>query len=369
MIARVCMLVFPLLLAVPLSIELPNLKRDIFPALGFGNRVQLYTDNGWKGNSTIDKFHVDKTMLTLEYMLREGTQYPMVFILILLDVSGKACDLSQYDRVLIRIREATNSRILIFIKTFMPGMSRSGSENVMTLRHNEYTLILNQGVHEYDIELNEFVTSQWWLDDRNINPDNIPEEKYNRVISFDMQFNTRGSDYVIGKPEKISIERISFKRSPGLLAIVSVCIMCLYYVGYGALAFRTRSLRKVAARPLILGQQPLDVTNFRDEQLLKIKTFLEVHYRDPDISTRIVYAELGIPPARVFTLLKEVFDLTFKEIINKMRIEEAKQLLLESDLRITEIAMKLGFGQHSYFNRLFKKHEGVTPSEYRDRSS
>jgi AraC-like DNA-binding protein len=169
-----------------------------------------------------------------------------------------------------------------------------------------------------------------------------------------MQFNTRGFDDITGNPEKIGIERISFERSPGLPAIVSAFLMCLYYAGYGALAFRTRSLRKVAARPLIPGQQPLDVTNIRDGQLLKIKTFLETHYHDPDISTRMVYAELGIPPARVYALLKEAFDLTFKEIINKMRIEEAKRLLLESDLRITEIAMRLGFGQHSYFNLMFR---------------
>jgi AraC-like DNA-binding protein len=360
------MLVFPLLLVVPLSIELLNLKRNIFPARDSGNSVYLVADSGWNGKSTINKFHMDTTMLTLEYTLHEGAQYPIVFISIMLNMSGKACDLSQYDRLSMRVREATISRISIFIKTFMHGVSSPGNE--MTLRHNEYTLLLNPGIHEYEIELDKFVTSGWWLNDRKINPEDIPAEKYDRVISFAMQFNIQGSDYIIDKPEKISIEKISFERSPGLLAIVSACVMCLYYVGYAVLTFHIRSRGKVAARPLILGQ-PLDVTNYRDEQLLKIKAFLEAHYHDPDISTRMISTELGISSARVFTLLKEAFNLTFKEIINKMRIEEAKRLLLESDLRITEIAMRLGFGQHSYFNRLFKKQEGITPSRYRDRFS
>jgi AraC-like DNA-binding protein len=362
-VIRFCMIIFPLILSVPLCVDLTNATRDIFPTQEFGNRVHAYADIGWKGHSTIDRFHVDGKIITLEYTLHEGAQYPMVFFLISLDVNGKACDLSGYDKVSIRMREATTKRILIYIKTFMPGVSQSGGEYAGTLRHNEYTLLLDPEMHEYEIGLHRFVTSKWWLDERKIDPYGIPPEKYDRVISLDMQFNPQGSDYMLGRQEKISIEKIYFSRLPALPAVALAIVMCIYYAVAGFLAFRSR---KAAQYRQIPEQKHLDVTSIRDEQLHRIKAFLEAHYFDPDISTRMIYTTLGIPPARVFNLLKESYNLSFKQIINKMRIEEAKHLLLDSDLRITEIAMKLGFGQQSYFNRLFKKHEGISPSDYRD---
>jgi AraC-like DNA-binding protein len=47
------------------------------------------------------------------------------------------------------------------------------------------------------------------------------------------------------------------------------------------------------------------------------------------------------------------------------RIQEAKRLLNETDLNVTEIAFRLGFNSHSYFSAIFKDQEGLTPSEYR----
>jgi AraC-like DNA-binding protein len=360
-IVLACMLIVPLLLAVPLVIDMHSLKRNIFPSNEFGNRIHAYTDKGWKGNSTIDNFQADSSTITLVYALHEGARYPMVFLLISLDVSGKACDLSRYDRVSIRIREATNKQILMYIKTFLQGVSLYEDKYAGTLRHNEYTLSLSPGKHEYETGLNEFVTSKWWLDANKFNPYIIPVEKYDNVKSFDIQFNTAGSDYKIGRQEKISIEKIYFERPLSLLSIIPAVVMCLYYPCFAVFAFRARSRK---AR--IPDQQPLGIANFRDKQLQRIKALLEAHYSDPDITTRMIYAETGIPPERVFRLLKESYHLTFKQIINAMRIKEAKRLLRESDLRVTEIAMKLGFGQHSYFNHLFKEQEGMTPSEFRD---
>ena len=51
--------------------------------------------------------------------------------------------------------------------------------------------------------------------------------------------------------------------------------------------------------------------------------------------------------------------------INKKKIESGQLLLLTSDKPVKEIAYTLGFNDHSYFIRLFKKLVGVTPLEYR----
>ena len=51
--------------------------------------------------------------------------------------------------------------------------------------------------------------------------------------------------------------------------------------------------------------------------------------------------------------------------INLMKLEHAKELLADSDENVKSIAMMLGFDEPSYFNKLFNKTYGVSPTEYR----
>jgi AraC-like DNA-binding protein len=64
---------------------------------------------------------------------------------------------------------------------------------------------------------------------------------------------------------------------------------------------------------------------------------------------------------------KEVIGHSFIEYQNLLRIHQAEELLYETNMSIAEVAEKLNFGSISYFNRSFKKHNGVNPSDYRKR--
>ena len=65
-------------------------------------------------------------------------------------------------------------------------------------------------------------------------------------------------------------------------------------------------------------------------------------------------------------IFKVKTGLTVCGYINLMRINESKAMLLNSDMKIAEIAQASGFSDEKYFMRLFKKTVGVTPSQYRD---
>jgi YesN/AraC family two-component response regulator len=58
-------------------------------------------------------------------------------------------------------------------------------------------------------------------------------------------------------------------------------------------------------------------------------------------------------------------DLSFGDYIRKLRIEKAMQLLEGPKYSLAEIAYLTGFSDQSHFNRIFKKHTGKNPSEYR----
>ncbi|MGX8850807.1 response regulator transcription factor [Amedibacillus sp. YH-ame10] len=58
-------------------------------------------------------------------------------------------------------------------------------------------------------------------------------------------------------------------------------------------------------------------------------------------------------------------EKTFIEYLNEIRIDHAAAFLKEQDLPISDIGIKVGYSDHSYFCKVFKKYKGMTPSEYR----
>ena len=57
------------------------------------------------------------------------------------------------------------------------------------------------------------------------------------------------------------------------------------------------------------------------------------------------------------------------KLLGKMKIIEAKFLLLRVDTSVSDVANRLGFEDLSYFSRFFKKHEGITPIDFRKKIS
>ena len=74
---------------------------------------------------------------------------------------------------------------------------------------------------------------------------------------------------------------------------------------------------------------------------------------------------LGVTAPYLSTLFKQVTGLTFRDYLNKVRVEEAKRLLISTDYQIMEIAVACGFNDQSYFTKVFKKYTGLSPRSFR----
>ena len=68
-------------------------------------------------------------------------------------------------------------------------------------------------------------------------------------------------------------------------------------------------------------------------------------------------------------MIHKTFGLPPLQYINKKKVERAELLLITEDLSNKEIAYDLGYNEHSYFIRLFKKVTGITPMAYRKNMS
>jgi two-component system response regulator YesN len=88
-----------------------------------------------------------------------------------------------------------------------------------------------------------------------------------------------------------------------------------------------------------------------------------------DISLDRVAGTAGISKYHFSRLFKEMTGLTYQSYLNRVRIEQAKKLLNDEELSITDTGYAVGYSDLTHFERIFKKLTGTTPSQYRRRTS
>lgn len=98
-----------------------------------------------------------------------------------------------------------------------------------------------------------------------------------------------------------------------------------------------------------------------------ILKYIENHYMDK-ITISDIAKEINLSDSHFMKYFKKTMGTTFITYLNDYRLTMTQRLLLSSDDSILEIAAETGFENLSYFNRIFKKRFGQTPSEYRKKS-
>jgi len=98
------------------------------------------------------------------------------------------------------------------------------------------------------------------------------------------------------------------------------------------------------------------------ESLMRSKPYLKSDYSlkefSDSINTNTVYAS---------QMINLLFKMSFTDYVNQYRVEEAKMMLAtDADLKIFAVGLESGFSNKNTFARVFKKHTGYTPSEYKD---
>ena len=99
-------------------------------------------------------------------------------------------------------------------------------------------------------------------------------------------------------------------------------------------------------------------------EIVKIKEYLDENY-NRKVSLDELCSKFYINKYYMMKLFSEAYGTTINNYANSVRVTKAKQLLRFSDKRMDEISSELGFEDANYFSRLFKKVEGMSPSEYR----
>ncbi|MDY2700733.1 MAG: response regulator [Lachnospiraceae bacterium] len=95
-----------------------------------------------------------------------------------------------------------------------------------------------------------------------------------------------------------------------------------------------------------------------------ITRFLQEHLAE-EVSLSVLAEEFHLNPQYISQLFKSEIGVNFLAYLTNIRMEHAKKLLLTTSLSIAEVSEQSGYGDYRVFTKVFKKTEGVTPSQYR----
>ncbi len=115
-----------------------------------------------------------------------------------------------------------------------------------------------------------------------------------------------------------------------------------------------------------------NITKLNQNYSSSLKVEKIIQYMHQNINTRVTVNELSelvqLSSSYLSRTFKETTGYSVIEYFNKIKIDKAKEQLIEGDKKVKEVAQALGFIDEFYFSRIFKKFEGISPSEFYSRN-
>lgn len=115
---------------------------------------------------------------------------------------------------------------------------------------------------------------------------------------------------------------------------------------------------------MLSNQVVLQQDNAEPPVITRAKEYIQEHQTD---NLRLGHVAKAVNTSTFYfcKMFKKVTGINFTDYLSRVRIEKSKNLLLNPNLRVSEIAFEVGFQSLTHFNRVFKKILGQSPTEYR----
>ena len=126
-----------------------------------------------------------------------------------------------------------------------------------------------------------------------------------------------------------------------------------------------RSLRMVCNVAAIVMDYENTATDSKGEYVRQVMEYVQENYME-SITIDTIADHIGISYSYLRKLYKEATGQNLSDHLNQLRIQKAKQLLLETNYTVKEIASMCGFNHERSFSRSFTQIEGVSPSKFKE---
>ena len=111
-------------------------------------------------------------------------------------------------------------------------------------------------------------------------------------------------------------------------------------------------------------QSPKHQDRQEERTITLITRYLQEHLAE-EISLSVLAEEFHLSAQYISQLFKSEIGVGFLAYLTNIRMEQAKKLLLSTSLSIAEVSEQSGYSDYRVFTKVFKKAEGITPSQYR----
>ena len=344
----------------------------LFPQPGSSSITAYAYDDRHDGGHSQSGVIMDDSLLTFGFRLSSGANFPYAGLGLVLTsdaqvLLGDFFDLSGYDSLRLELRSNRASQARLQLLTHDPNLTRP--DDPMSKRFFIQSIPLSRSFQTVRVPMANFQAPEWWFDHHSMHPE-YGLKFMNRATN--LEFSTAGGT-LLGIPDTIEVRSIVFYGENHLVNQIGLTLSLLLLIGVAIRLWYAHTRKtieqkteiKVRKEESLKGYGKLEVQSHRSQDLQRAFDYLHNHYSDPELSLETICRETSLNRNRLSELLKEEVGLTFKTYLNEVRLTEAARVLATTDLQVTEVAYKVGFGNVSHFNRIFKDKFSLTPLEYR----
>jgi len=133
----------------------------------------------------------------------------------------------------------------------------------------------------------------------------------------------------------------------------------------GQLLYRKKYLEEKRLHALVGEEGEATLHLSPNEKLVRqAMRIIRDQYANPNFRVEMLSQQLGISKIKCYRLFKHVLDTSPSDLIIKLRLQKAEQLLVRKNMNISEVGFECGFNDPKYFSKLFKKHYGASPRSF-----
>lgn len=311
-----------------------------------------YNDNSSEGNSIANLVIGSGKQLVLTYELKPGFEYPYAGVAIEPSLKEHTFNFEAMNELLVEVKASHGTKIPISLMVF--DKRYSIKEKPSTYLTFEHTINAIPNTRLYRILLSEFSIPEWWY----------KEHKVEQVINFAPEQHQVNSINIencalinTGVKDTISITSLKLQNKSHWHLFVLITGWLILLV----LVFRKWANKKKT----LLIQYAASELNDEAKKKISPMDYIAKNYQNPELSLSEIRQQIGVSESKISDEIKTKTNLSFKQYLNAIRLEEAKNLLNNSNLSISEIAYQVGYNNVSHFNRVFKQIEDCSPGSFR----
>jgi len=330
------------------------IRKETIDLLSKDKFVSYSSDDSAEGGNSSSNIEQNKDGVKFLYTLRSGYAYP--FASFGLNKKDSSLINAKGYKLKVEISCPEEMRLHLHTLIYLNGIT---DKNLDPLLIRSYSNLARQGKNKYFIDIqNETRIPVWWYSDNEVHEKDVRDNSIENIFGVSFLCDYSKPRFTKQSYTLTSLQLV-YNSKPfvwwaGIFISVYYIVLLLY-----------RSFIYNKDNTVFMPIRNVDIDTSNHKEIEKIKLFIGENYMNPELKIIDIAENIGVTQKQLSKLFVKELNISIKEYINTIRIEEAKRLLHNKEIQIAEIAFQIGYNNVQHFNRIFKDKVNKTPKEYR----